>query len=118
MRAVGDRRRRRLEVTAPRAVAPREAAHQGGDVGETPKLLGIFKPGANHPTVELLSGAARERAARLALGSTGSPAGEKKGRAPPPFETGGSVRNDALVHPNVAFPALSLNQSQLIASPH
>jgi len=118
MRAVGDRRRRRLEVTAPGAVAPWEAAHQGGDVGEPPKLLGIFKPGANHPTVELLSGAARERAARLALDRTGSLADEKKWRAPPAFESWIGLRNDPLVHTNVACPALSLKQSQLIASAH
>jgi hypothetical protein len=58
VRAVGDSRRRRLEVTVPRTVAPREAAHQRGDVGEPAKFVGAPKPGANHPAVELLAGAA------------------------------------------------------------
>src|SRR5882757_5146040 len=118
MRAVRDRRRRRLEVTAPGAVAPWEAAHQGGDVGEPPKLLGIFKPGANHPTVELLSGAARERAARLALDRTGSLADEKKWRAPPAFESWIGLRNDPLVHTDVTGATRSLENKQLFTSAH
>src|SRR5258705_13815630 len=118
MRAVGDRRRRRLEVTAPGAVAPWEAAHQGGDVGEPPKLLGIFKPGPHHPTVELLPGAARERAARLALDRTGSLADEKKWSAPPAFESWIGLGNDPLVHADVTGATRSLENKQLLTSAH
>src|SRR5258706_10128870 len=118
MRAVGDGSRRSLEVTAPGAVAPWEAAHQGGDVGEPAKLLRIFKPGANHPTVELLSGPARERAARLALDRTGSLADEKKWSTPPAFESWIGLGNDPLVHADVAGATSSLENKQLLTSAH
>jgi hypothetical protein len=118
MGAVGDRGWGRLEVTLPRTVAPRKAAHQRGDVREPAKFVGALKPGANHPAVELLAGTARERATRLALDRSGSLADEKKWRAPPAFERWIGLRNDPLVHTNVACAARSLKESQLTASAH
>src|ERR1700674_3893198 len=58
--AVGDCRRRRLQVTGTGAVAAGKAAHERGDVGETPEFLGAIKSSAHHPSIELLAGAPRE----------------------------------------------------------
>ena len=72
VRAVGYSGRRRLQVTAARAVAPREAAHQRCDVGEAPELLGAFKTGADHPPVELFPSAAGKGSPRYPLDRAGS----------------------------------------------
>src|SRR5258708_12145051 len=67
VRAVGNRRGRGLEVAVPGAVAPGEAAHERGDVGEVPELLGARETSPHHPPVELLAAPTGNAPARLSL---------------------------------------------------
>src|SRR5260370_38832526 len=57
VRAVGDARGRRLQVTCVGPVPAREAWHQRRDVRDAAELLWVAKPRAEHPAVELLAGA-------------------------------------------------------------
>src|SRR6266851_2318741 len=108
VRAVGDPFRRRRQVAGVRPVAAGEAPHQGGDVGQAAKLFGVAKARAQHPPVELLARAARERASRLALRGSGRLADDEKGRAPAAFERRVGLGDDPLVGADPARAALRL----------
>jgi hypothetical protein len=116
--AVGDRRRRRLEVTAPGAVAAREATHQGCDVGKAPELLWSLKPGADHPPVELLAGTPRKGSPRLTLDRTGRLPDQQERRAPPSFESGVRLGDDPFVGAHAACSACGLVGKQRGATLH
>src|SRR5207302_2305793 len=82
VRAVRDAGGRRPQVAGVALVAPGEASHQRCDVGHAAKLLGVAKPGAEHPAVELLAGPPGQGPARLPLAGPGPLVGEKDGRDP------------------------------------
>src|SRR5947209_1118175 len=108
VRAVRDAGGRRPQVAGVALVAPGEASHQRRDVGHAAKLLGVAKPGAEHPAVELLAGPPGEGPSRLPLGGTGRLAHEKERRAPLALERGVGLGDDPLVGAHAARPARGL----------
>jgi len=118
VRAVGDSRRRWLEVAISGAIAAGKAAHERGDVSEVPEVFWAREPCSHHPPVELLAGAPRERPARLPLDRAGRLADQKEGRAPMTRKRGSGLGDYALVDTDVARAALGLKGKQRRATRH
>src|SRR5260370_26542656 len=108
VRAVGDARGRRLQVTCVGPVPTREASHQRRDVRDAAELFWVAKPGAEHPAVELFAGTPGEGPARLPLRWAGRLADEKKLRSPLARERGVGLGDDPLVGAHVAGAACGL----------
>src|ERR1700674_417636 len=106
--AVGDCRRWRAQVAGIARVAPGEATHERGDVGESPKLLGALETGLHNPAVELLAGATRKWASRLTLRPPGRLTHEQESSAPPTLKRRIGLGNDPRVDASVALAASKL----------
>src|SRR5439155_26778224 len=110
--AVGDSSGGRPKVACAGGVPSRKAAHQGGDVGQPAELLGTVESGAQHPAVELLSRATRERTSRHLLGWAWGLADQKEWRPPLTFEGWVGLRDDAVIDAGTARAACSLMGAQ------
>jgi hypothetical protein len=108
VRAIGDGDGRRTQVTRAARVAPREAAHQGGDVSEAAKFVGTLESRAHHPAVQLLAGATGERASRLPFGPARRLAHQQESRPPLTLEGGVGLGDDARIDASDAFAARGL----------